>query len=73
MDGFELDMRQSGFNQNRGFVRAVVHKKLQIAHQTHYFAGKRRHINGIAGAAAAYPILAGTEPTRLATGAPPLG
>ena len=68
---FKLHMRQRRLDQHRHGLRAVVQKKLQLAHAVHHFFGRRRNKGRIAGARAANPVLAAPKFPRCLMAAPP--
>ena len=57
MDGFKLDVRQRGFDQERGLDRVVVQKFFQRTKTFQHLVGRGRNEEGIAGTRAAHPIL----------------
>jgi hypothetical protein len=65
MDGFKLDVRQRGFDQERGFDRVVVQEFFQSAETFQDLIGRRRNEQGVAGARAAHPILRAAEFARI--------
>jgi hypothetical protein len=65
MDGFKLDVRQRGLDQERGFDRIVVQKFLQSAEAFEHLVRRRRNEQGVAGARATHPILRAAEFARL--------
>lgn len=61
MDGFKMDVRQRGFDQERGFDGVVVQEFFQRAETFQHLIGRRRNEQGVAGARAAHPILGAAE------------
>ena len=65
MDGFELDMRQSCFDQQRNIAPFFVEKDFELAHALHDAVCRRRNKRGVSWTRSADPILASTRTYEL--------
>src|SRR5262245_31107908 len=73
MNGFKLDVRKGGLDEERSLDSLVMEKLFQCTHAVQHVVRWRRHEYGITRASAADPILRAAEFARPLFAAPPFG